>query len=128
MTKYNLLAYGLTPDSLVWRPGMHEWVAAYTVPELMEMLRQPGQSADSSAEAGKSRIPAGILAILLGGLGLQYFYCGKIAGGFLTILLTVITCGLWSTLMLAQGIYMLTLTDAEFNRKYVDTTSTLPLF
>lgn len=71
---------------------------------------------------------AGILAILIGGLGIQYFYCGKVAGGLITILLSAVTCGLWSVLMLVQGILMLTMTQEEFDRKYVYSTSTLPLF
>ena len=76
----------------------------------------------------KSGLVAGLLAIILGVFGVQYFYCGKIGGGFLCILLTLITCGAWYTVSLIQGIYMLTLTPAEFERKYVLTNSTFPLF
>ena len=76
----------------------------------------------------KSGLVAGLLAIIFGSLGVQYFYCGKIGGGFLCILLTLITCGAWYIVSLIQGIYMLTLTPAEFERKYVLTNSTFPLF
>lgn len=81
-----------------------------------------------SGPQGKSRGVAGLLAILLGGLGVQYFYLGKVGGGLLTILLTICTCGIWDILMLIQGILMLCMTNTEFQRKYVDNTSTMPLF
>ena len=71
---------------------------------------------------------AGLLAILLGYLGVQYFYCGKVGGGFLTILLSLVTCGMWYVITLIQGIYMLTLSDRDFDNKFVYTTSTFPIF
>lgn len=77
----------------------------------------------------KSKVVAGILAILIGSLGIQYFYLGKIMAGFLSILLTIVTCGtIWPILTFVQGIYMLTLTDQEFEAKYVYTNSSFPLF
>ena len=78
--------------------------------------------------SSKDKTTAGILAILLGSLGIQYFYIGKTAGGFLTILLTLVTCGIWPILTFIQGIMMLTMTQEEFNRKYVFNNKTLPLF
>lgn len=77
---------------------------------------------------GKSRGVAALLAILLGGLGIQYFYLGKTTAGFLTILLSIVTCGVWQVLMLIQGILMFCMTNAEFRRKFVLSNSTLPLF
>lgn len=83
---------------------------------------------DSCGPEGKSRGVAGLLAIFLGGLGVQYFYLGKIAGGLFTILLTVVTCGLWEIVTLIQGILMLCMNNSDFRRKYVLSTSTFPLF
>jgi len=40
---------------------------------------------------------AGILAILLGGIGVHYFYLGKTTAGLITILLTCCTCGFWDS-------------------------------
>lgn len=82
---------------------------------------------DSGPE-GKSRGVAGLLAIFLGGLGVQYFYLNKIGGGFLTILLTFVTCGLWEVVTLIQGILMLCMDNRSFREKYVLSNSTLPLF
>lgn len=81
-----------------------------------------------SGPEGKSRGVAGLLAILVGTLGVHYFYLGKVGGGLLTILLCFITCGLWSFLVLVQGILMLCMTNEEFERKYVTNQSSFPLF
>ena len=78
--------------------------------------------------SGKSRGVAGLLAILLGYLGIHYFYCGKVGGGFICILLTLVTCGLWSILTLIQGILMMCMKHEEFERKYVINPATFPLF
>ncbi len=77
---------------------------------------------------GKSRGVTALLAIILGGLGVQYFYLGKVAAGLLTILLTFVTCGIWQILTLIQGILMFCMTNEDFRRKYVLNPSFFPLF
>lgn len=77
---------------------------------------------------GKSRGVAALLAIFLGGLGIQYFYLGKAAGGIITIILSLITCGIWQVVMLIQGILMLCMNNQSFREKYVLSQSTMPLF
>lgn len=144
MTKENILAYNPTKDTMVWKDGMENWQPIYTIPDLMSLLAMgqnnpPYTPAQLSAHdnppttpagtySDKSKTTAGILAILLGGLGIQYFYLGRAGAGFLTILLSLITCGIWPWLMIVQGIMMLTMSDAEFDRKYVFSHKTLPLF
>lgn len=71
---------------------------------------------------------AALLAILIGGLGIQYFYCGKVAAGIITIVLSLVTCGIWNILTLVQGIMMFCMTNQEFEAKYVNTSATFPLF
>lgn len=41
-----LIAEGLTPDTIIWRPGMAEWAPASTLPEVMAALNasRPGFS------------------------------------------------------------------------------------
>lgn len=78
--------------------------------------------------SGKSRGVAGLLAILLTGFGVHYFYLGKVGAGFICILLSLITCGMWNIVVLIQGILMMTMSQEEFERKYVNTASTFPLF
>ena len=83
---------------------------------------------DSDPRNGKSRGITALLAIFLGGLGIQYFYLGKTTAGLLTILITIVTCGIWEIVMLIQGIMMLTMDNRTFIQKYVDSKSTMPLF
>lgn len=83
---------------------------------------------DSSGPEGKSRGIAALLAIFIGGLGIHYFYLNKVAGGVITILLCLITCGLWSVLTFVQGIYFFCITNSEFERKFVQSLSSFPVF
>ena len=90
--------------------------------------QQPQYAYGAPGGSGKSKTTAGILGLLLGGLGVHYFYFGKPGGGLLCLLLTVVTCGLWGILTLVQCIMMLTMTQEEFDQKYVYTEKTFPLF
>lgn len=142
MTKENIMAYNPTPETQVWREGMANWQPLYTIPELMEMRKEsnapaagpntvyttPPQPQQYVSKSGKDKTVAGILAIFLGWLGIQYFYCGKAAGGILTIVLCIVTCGLWEILTFIQGIMMLMMSQEEFDRKFVDNDKTMPLF
>ncbi len=83
---------------------------------------------DACGPEGKSRGIAALLAIFLGGLGIHYFYLGKTNAGIISIILTVVTCGLWQTVMFIQGIVMLCMTNAQFREKFVDTDKAFPLF
>jgi TM2 domain-containing membrane protein YozV len=133
MSEEEIKYYHPTQDTMVCPMGGTEWVKLFTVPELMhildEMPQQPSASYSSSGSlSGKSKVAAGVLAILLGTLGIHYFYLGKVAGGILTILLSLVTCGLWEIITIIQGIVMLTMSDEEFDAKYVNTNKTFPLF
>ena len=81
-----------------------------------------------TSSSGKDKTLCGILALLFGSLGVQYFYLGRIGAGFLTIFLNIITCGIWYILVFIQGIIMLAMSQEEFDRKFVYSKSTLPLF
>lgn len=154
MSAEQMKSYHVTPDTLVWRNGETEWRPIYSYPELMQALSTPGtpnytpgpvggptvapgapaggpcppHSPMYGAQPVKDKTATGLFAIFLGSLGIQYFYLGKVTGGIITIVLSLITCGVWSILTLIQGILMLTMTQAEFERKYVYTQSDFPLF
>lgn len=83
---------------------------------------------DASGPEGKSRGVCALLAILLGYLGVHYFYLGKTGAGLLTILLSFVTCGIWPAIMLIQGILMFCMTNAQFEQKYVLNPGFMPLF
>ena len=66
---------------------------------------------------------AGILGILLGGLGIHKFYLGYQKEGIIMLLITVLTCGIgWSVMGvigLVEGILYLTKPDDEFVATYI---------
>lgn len=123
MSEHQMMAYSVNANTTVSKDG-GAWAPLYTYPELMAAL----QSSGAASVQDSKRVVCGILAILVGTLGVQYFVIGKTTAGLLTILLSLVTCGCWGIVTLIQGIMMLCMTDAEFERKYVESTSTLPLF
>jgi len=71
----------------------------------------------------KEKVPAGLLAIFLGTLGVHQFYLGRTGWGIGFLVLSVVTCG-WGTIITApialiQGIMYLVASDQDFERKYV---------
>ena len=66
--------------------------------------------------AGKDRITAVVLALILGGLGIHKFYLGRGVQGVLYLLFC------WTfipaVISFIEGIVYLTMTDADFSRKY----------
>lgn len=127
MNESQMMAYPVVPDTLVSCEG-EAWAPLYTFPQLMQALHMKGGSTMGQNEINSKKTMCGILAILVGTLGIQYFVIGKTAAGFITILLSIVTCGLWGVVTLIQGILMLCMSDSDFKRKYIDSTSTLPLF
>lgn len=133
-----LRTMGLPLSTPIWSQGFTNWRVASEISELQGYLvpDAPPQYKNLSDEiglfddgpSGKSRGLAGLFAILLGTLGIHYFYIGKIAGGIITIILSIITCGIWNIINIIVGIKMLTMKQPEFEEKYVNTPSTLPLF
>jgi TM2 domain-containing membrane protein YozV len=75
----------------------------------------------------EKKIVAGVLAILLGGLGIHKFYLGYTTAGIIMLVVSLclapFTCGsgygLMGLLGLIEGIIYLTKSDAEFVATYV---------
>lgn len=78
-------------------------------------VRQDEPTLDASASE-KDRVTAGVLAILLGGVGAHKFYLGKHGQGILYLLFV------WTLIpplvALVEGILYLMKSDAEFQRQY----------
>lgn len=76
--------------------------------------------------SGKSRGVAGLLAILVGALGIHYFYVGKTTMGLIFLFCSIISCGILAALTslcgIVQGIVMLTMTEEDFENHYVYST------
>lgn len=93
----------------------------------MEQNQQCPPQSNDVFSPGPSGVAA-LLAIFLGSLGIQYFYLGKNTAGVIALVLSIITCGIPWILWLIQGIMMFTMSQADFERKFVYSTSTFPLF
>lgn len=137
MTPQQIMQYEVNENSQISVDG-GAWQPLLQFPELMTLLNQKKtvitkkQVEDSSSK----KIASGICAILFGQLGIQYFILGKIGAGFavigITVAIYILTCGmgvyLYPLFFVAQGIYMLTLSDEKFYDKFINTNSFMPLF
>lgn len=126
MTEHQLFAYNINQNTNISTDGV-TWRPLYTYPELMSILRQRNVGVADNELANK-KLLCGIFAIIIGGLGIQYFILGKTTGGILTILLSCITCGLWTIITFIQGILILCMSEEEFKRKYIENPATMPIF
>lgn len=72
----------------------------------------------SSAGVESKRVVAGILAILLGAIGVHKFYLGMTTPGLIQLVLGICTGGMTGIIGLIEGIIYLTKTDEEFIRLY----------
>ena len=104
---------------------------------LMRRLRRhppPPVPPDAVAQASEKKVIAGVLALILGGLGIHKFYLGYTNEGLIMLLVTVVgggvgsavTCGLLAPVVmvmpifgLIEGIIYLTKSDQEFAATYI---------
>lgn len=64
------------------------------------------------------RVLAGVMGLLLGGLGIHRFILGDTTGGILRIVITLVTCGFGSLIGFIEGIIYLTKSDPDFVQTY----------
>lgn len=105
---------GLPPHHVFCRgcgTAIHE--SASACPKCGAVQRLQGSTSSAS---GKERITAALLAFFLGGFGAHKFYLGRGVQGVLYLLFC------WTfvpaIIALIEGIVYLTMSDADFNRKY----------
>lgn len=79
----------------------------------------PPASTTYTKEQKDKKLIAGILGIVLGGLGVHKFYLGYQKEGIIQIVITVLTCGVGSLVGLIEGILYLTKSDDEFVATYI---------
>ena len=72
----------------------------------------------AQSEVGQKKIVAGVLGILLGGLGVHKFYLGNTKEGIIQIL-SNIACGAGSIIGLIEGILYITKSDEDFEKTYL---------
>lgn len=108
-------------------------------PDSQDPLRQFGNQASaaiddvfSNGPSGKSRGVAGLLALILGGIGLHYFYMGKTNAGVLFLLVAILSCGAFGVvthvISIIQGVLFFTSSQEEFESRWVNSPSNIPLF
>lgn len=96
---------------------------------------QPSQNYNAAGVEPKDKTTAGLLALFLGGLGVHYFYLNKPMPGVVFLVVNLVgfflfflPCVVIGIICLVQGIMMLTMSEQDFNNKYVNTLNQFPLF
>lgn len=87
-------------------------------------VQMPQENYQSVPQNIKSKTTAGLLALFLGGLGLQWFYLGKTARGLIYLLLGLFFC--WTVavpviiafICIIEAIKFFSMNQQEFNDKY----------
>lgn len=83
----------------------------------------PGAMTDWKAMGGDKKVLAGILAIVVGALGVHKFVLGYTTEGVIMLLVSVLSCGMLavipSVIGIVEGIMYLTKSDEEFVRTYI---------
>jgi TM2 domain-containing membrane protein YozV len=79
-------------------------------------------SGPGEAKTESKRVMCGVLALLLGWLGVHKFVLGMTTPGVIMMLVSLLTCGTVGTVMwvvgIIEGIIYLTKTDEEFHEIY----------
>ncbi|SNR38086.1 TM2 domain-containing protein [Lutibacter agarilyticus] len=83
----------------------------------MDVIDENGHIVPKSNEESK-RVLAGILAILLGSLGVHKFVLGYTKAGIIQLIISFVSCGILSIIPFIEGIIYLTKTDEEFIYTY----------
>lgn len=74
---------------------------------------------NEATQGGENKkLIAGILAIVIGSLGIHKFILGYTKEGIIQIIITVVTCGIGGIIGLIEGIIYLTKSDEEFYQTY----------
>lgn len=82
-----------------------------------EFTKNAKETFDNSNGENK-KILAGVLALLLGTLGVHKFILGYNKEGIIQLIATFITCGIAGIIPFIEGIIYLTKTDEEFYNTY----------
>ena len=85
----------------------------------MENSKHEAWNNPQPAHQDNKKLPAGILAILLGVFGIHKFLLGYTQEGIIWLVISICTCGtVTSILGLIEGVIYLTKSDQEFYETY----------
>ena len=114
-------------QTLAQMEGASEWKPLGSFSEFapeLKVMPPPMVPPPTVTSRASSKIPAGILGILLGSLGIHKFILGYTGAGLVMLLVSVLSCFILSPIMhiigLIEGIIYLCKPDEEFVRTYVD--------
>ena len=83
----------------------------------MDVIDEKGNVVPKSSEESK-RVLAGVLAILLGSLGVHKFVLGYTKEGIIQLIISVVSCGILGIIPFIEGIIYLTKSNEEFVYTY----------
>jgi TM2 domain-containing membrane protein YozV len=87
--------------------------------EAKETINEMKEGWNQATNSGENKkLIAGILAIVIGSLGIHKFILGYTQEGIIQIIITIVTCGLGGIIGLIEGIIYLTKSDEEFYQTY----------
>ncbi|TVZ07875.1 TM2 domain-containing membrane protein YozV [Cellulophaga sp. RHA_52] len=86
--------------------------------EAKETANEFSEGLNNMANNENKKMLAGILAIVIGSLGIHKFILGYQKEGIIQIIATIVTCGLAGIIGLIEGIIYLTKSDEEFYNTY----------
>lgn len=86
--------------------------------EAKETAKEFTEGAQETFESDNKKVLAGILAILLGYLGIHKFVLGYTKEGIIQLIASVVTCGIASIIPFIEGIIYLTKSDDDFYNTY----------
>jgi TM2 domain-containing membrane protein YozV len=84
----------------------------------MENSKQENWDNQQPIRQENKKVLAGVLGIVLGGLGVHKFILGYTQEGIIQLVIGVVTCGVGGIIGLVEGIIYLTKTDEEFYQTY----------
>ncbi len=83
----------------------------------MDIIDESGNKMPAQKQESK-RVLAGILAIVIGSLGVHKFILGYTKEGIIQIIISIVSCGVLTIIPFIEGIIYLTKSDEEFVETY----------
>lgn len=88
------------------------------VDDVKESAKEFASEAKEVVSGDNKKLVAGILAILIGSLGIHKFILGYTKEGIIQIIASIVTCGIAGIIPFIEGIIYLTKSDDEFYQTY----------
>ncbi|WP_306349625.1 TM2 domain-containing protein [Flavobacterium sp. '19STA2R22 D10 B1'] len=86
--------------------------------EFKNTTKEFSQGAQDALGKDNKKIVAGILALLIGSLGIHKFILGYTKEGIIQIVISIVTCGVAGIIPFIEGIIYLTKSDEDFYQIY----------